>query len=424
MKAMGLASSAWLAFLAFVVIFEIATHTGSRNPFLESSRPVYSAFGAPPHSASEGYLTFAGDVPVQFDATSIMALVSFFMGERGVDGTGILDHRSGYAYLSSLMVPWAGPYVGFMIVNVIFWWGACASTWWLIRQRSNKESLARATSFLVATGNGFLFMAGLPMSYLAAYASFVILLALAEWLGAFGPKAGRWSWLLLGWGGGVASVLYFAHIPTLIFWWTFGARRVPLLSLCAATSLTLGISVSWALFGSRVVGLGFASDNSVALTDSLTAWVAHLREPLTQVLTYFRAATVGRTLTGAFPTPWWILAGVGVLVTSRADREWLVAVVMAGLVPAIVILSLLPLSRAAFYMYPAVYLLAAQGALVIGDLGRVVVSRFMRRPREAGWVSGALVVGCLGVLMLTSNADLFGNHYFTVRFHFTPLIPW
>jgi hypothetical protein len=414
----------WLALLAVVVVVELATHSGSRNPFLESTRPAYSAFGAPPHSASEGYLTFAGDVPVQFDSTSFFVLVSLFMGEHGPEGTGILDHRAGYAYLASLAVPWAGPYLGFIVINALFWWAASIATWWLVRQRWRSEPLARATSFLVATGNGFLFMAGVPMSYLAAYASFALLLAMADWLGAFHPRARFGAWLLLGWGAGVASILYFAHIPTVIFWWVYGVRRAPWMGLVAGTLLTLAISVSWATFGARVVGLGFASDNSDALTGSLTGWASHLREPLTQVLTYFRAATVGRTLLGAFPVPWWLLAGIGISVTSRAEREWLFAIVMGGLVPAIVILSLLPLSRAAFYMYPAMYLLAAQGALVLGDGSRAVAARLRPGGAVPDWLGRVVVALALAGLALTSNADLLGNFYFTARFHFTPLIPW
>src|SRR6266542_2988919 len=124
--------ASWLALLAVLVVAELVTHSGSRNPFLESTRPVYSAFGAPPHSASEGYLTFACDVPVQFDSTSFFVLVSLFMGEHGPEGTGILDHRAGYAYLASLAVPWAGPYLGFMVLNALFWWGAAIATWWVV----------------------------------------------------------------------------------------------------------------------------------------------------------------------------------------------------------------------------------------------------------------------------------------------------
>jgi hypothetical protein len=422
----------WPIILAILCAVEIWAHSGSRNGFLESSRPLYSAYGPPAASASEGYVTWIDTVPVLLDSVSFLLLVSTFLGEQGPENTGILDHRAAYAYLASLMVPWAGPYAGFMVVNFLFWWGASLAMWWMVRRRWNDTPLAYAASFLVATGNGFLFMAGLPMSYLAAYASMVLLLALAEWLGAFDrPRLS--SWLILGWGAGIASVLYFAHIPTAIFWWLYGMRRVPWRYLILATVVTFTVSLSWQVFGGRVVGFGFATDNTSVLTDAVRGWVSHLGEPLPQLLTYFRAASVARTLIGAFPLPWWILAAIGFVVSSRADREWALAIFMAGLIPAIMLLSLLPLSRAAFYMYPAVYLLAARGALTVAMLasawlarksGQSLLAQTPWTPRVASIGATVVIVATLGGLALVSNVDLVGYHHFTARFHFTPSIAW
>jgi hypothetical protein len=410
----------WLAFLALLCVLQTVTHAGSRNGFLESSRPLYSRYGAPDASASEGYVTWVGTVPVLFDSTSFLTLAAMFLGERGPEGSGILDHRAAYAYLASLHVPWAGPYWGFLAVNVAFWWGAAAAMWWLVRRRFGSPPLAYATSFLVATGNGFIFMAGLPMSYLAAYASMALLLALAERLQVFTTGGTLRAWLALGWGGGVAATLYFAHIPAIIFWWIYGLSRVPWRYLATATAVTLAVAASWMLFGKHVVGLGFATDNTSVLDSAILGWVRHLGEPWTAIVTYFRFAPVFRTLLGAFPWPWWPLATAGLLASQRDEREWLMAVIMAGLIPTVVILSLLPLSRASYYMYPAVYVLAARGALVLGRAtGRLAAHLALPAPLHRP-AAAAVAALCLAGLAMAGNLDLLGYQHFNARFHFTP----
>ena len=389
----------WCALLALLCTVELVTHTGRRSGFLESSRPVLSVNHLLP---GDGYVSWVGTVPVLHDADGLLTLTSFFLGERGPEATGILDRRAAYAYLASLTIPLAGAYPGFMLVNALFWWAGGVAVYWLVRRRWRSEPLAIAVSFLVATGNGFIFMAGVPMSYLAAYATFALILALAEWLGAFERHASLRAWLLLGWAAGVASTIYFAHIPLLIVWWVYGLRRAPWRCLVAATLLVLGISTAWELFGRTLVELEFTTDNSSAIDASFRGWLAAFQRPFAELLVYLRggpvagAAAIRGTLLSAFPYPWWALAALGFVTSPPEDRSWALALVMGGLVPAIVILSLLPLPRGAFYMYPAVYFMAARGALRLGR------------------VAGPLA---LGGLALVSNLDLFGVRIFISRFH-------
>ncbi len=417
----------WLLVLAAVCALELVTHSGARNPFLVSSRPASSVSELLP---GDGYVTWVGTVPVLHDANGILTLTAMFLGSRGPEGSGILDRRAAYAYLSSLVVPWAGPYTGFLLLNWLFWWAAAAACFWFVRRRWGDVRLACATSFLVAAGNGFIFMAGVPMSYLAAYATFFLVLALSEWLGAFDERAGVRGWLLLGWAAGVASTIYFAHIPLLLFWWVYGLRRVPWRYLLAASVVTLAISATWEVYGQSVVGLGFTTDNSSAVGSSIAAWLTNLRRPPSDVLTYLRggpvagAAAIRGTLASAFPYPWWALAAIGFLASPPRDRSWALAFFMAGLLPAIVILSLIPLPRAAFYMYPAVYVMAARGALTLGDL----VVRCLRlatspdpegvgRPARIHPVSLAVTVAALASVVFTSNLDLLGDTLLITRFH-------
>ncbi len=427
----------WLVALAMLCAAQLLSHSGSRNGFLQSSRPLYSVNDTLP---ADGYVSWVGTVPVLHDADGVLTVVAFFLGGREAKDTGILDRRAAYAYLASLAVPFAGAYGGFLLLNLLFWWGAAGAAYWLVQRRWRDEPLALGTSFLVATGNGFLFMAGVPMSYLAAYACAMLLLALGEWLEAFSrPRLG--AWLVLGWGAGVAATVYFTHFVILTFWWLFGLRRVPWRYLLAATAVALGISWLWEGYGRSLVGLGFTTDNSGLIGDSLSRWLRHLRAPFPELLTYLRggplagAAATRATLAGAFPPLWWILAGVGLLGSSRADREWALAVAMGALLPTLILLSLLPLPRLAYYMYPAMSLMAARGALHLGT----VVARLTERLsgsavspagsappaapalalRLASLVAPATVGAALGALALLSNLDLLGFQELNVQFHFS-----
>jgi hypothetical protein len=389
----------WCALLALICTVELVTHTGRHNGFLESSRPVHSVNHLLP---GNGYVSWVGTVPVLHDSDGLLTITSLFLGERSPEATGIKDRRAAYGYLASLAIPAVGAYPGFMLVNFLFWWAGAAAMYWFVRRRWGNESLAMAVSFLVATGNGFIFMAGVPMSYLPAYASVALVLALGEWLRAFDRGATLRSWALLGWAAGIASTLYFSHITLLIFWWVYGARRVPWRCLVTATGVALGISAAWEVWGKALVGLEFTTDNTAVMNDSFRGWLSIAQRPVSELLVYLRggpvagAAAIRGTLLSAFPYPWWALAALGFLFSPPRDRNWALGLVMSGLLPAILVLALLPLPRLAYYMYPAMMVLAARGALRLGP------------------APGAIA---LGGLALVSNLDVFGLHTLVTYFH-------
>ena len=421
------ATPLWLAFLALVCAAEIATHTGARSGFLQSSRPLYSINELLP---ADGYVSWIGTTPVLHDSDGILTLASMFLGERGPQNTGILDRRAAYPYLASLAIPWAGPYAGFLVITWLFWSGAAAAGYWLVLRRTRDRALALVFSLLIAVGHGFIFMAGVPMSYACAYSMVLLLLALAEWRGAFTEGATVRTWLLLGWGAGVAATIYFTHIPVFIFWWLYGLRHAPWRGVLAGTLLAAGISVGWELYGRSLVGLGFSTDNSGAVGDSVYGWIAHLQRSPDVVLEYLRggplagAAAIRGTLLSAFSYPWWVLAAVGLVASSRAEREWLLALAMGGLLPAIVVLSLLPLPRAAFYMYPAVYFCAARGILVLARGARAALSRVTRAPAPPRLGAAVALACCVLVLVAFDNADLLGFPQINARFHNSMGIEW
>jgi hypothetical protein len=153
------------------------------------------------------------------------------------------------------------------------------------------------------------------------------------------------------------------------------------------------------------------------VAEAVGSWLAIARRNWESVVTAFRGSTIRSTILGAFPHPWWLLAALGFLASRRVDREWTLAVVMAGLLPTVVMLALLSLPRVAFFIYPAIVLLAARGALVLGGLAASAVGRAWPSPRLAGLVATVVVGLTLGGLALLSNADLLGYQELNARFH-------
>jgi hypothetical protein len=419
------ATRLWLVALALICALELLTHAGPHNGFLVSSQPKNNGDDSVP---GEGYVSWLGDTPILLDAEALLKLSAFMLGERGPEGSGIMDRRAGYAYFASLTVPWlgrlVGPYGAFLGLNLALWWVAAAAMFWFVRQRWKDDVLAMTTSFLIATSHGFLFMAGLPMSYLAAYSALALLLALGEHMGAFTPAAGLRTWLVLGWGAGVASTLYFTHYVLLIGWWLYGLRRIPWLYLVAVTCLTFGISVAWELWGRTVGGLAFLTDNTNVINVAVGGWSSRLSGSWLEDLAQLRDEPARGMLLGAFSYPWWMLAAIGFAAASRSDREWALAIMMGGLIPAILVIGMLPLPRVAFYMYPAMALLAARGALLLGVWGKQGVDRFGVPFKAARVLGGTVTVVALGVLVALTNLDLLGMNWLITNFHYSTEFGW
>jgi hypothetical protein len=412
----------WMAALGLVCLAETLTHVGARNPYLESSRPIYARLSGNDLLPADGYVSWIGHVPVLQDAESFVKLAALFLGQHGPQDTGFLDRRAAYSYLAALVVPWfrweGGAYAAFVALNLACWWAAAGAMYWLVRRRTGDTPVALAASFLVAAGNGMIFMVGMPQSYLPAYASLVLLPALAEWLDVWRPPHRLGPWLLLGWGAGVAATVYFTHIAIAAFWWLYGARRVPWRYLFAATVLAFGIGALWEVWGHHLAGLRFVTDNSSLVGQATGSWLSRLLSPWPTLVTGLRDLDASGTVLGAIPAPWWPLVAVGLLVSTRDDREWAFAGIVAGLIPTVAMLTLLALPRIAYFMYPAVYFLAAQGAVWLARAAGRWIARFSL-PQPAARGTGLVVAAtALTVLALLGNADLFGYALGNAQFHF------
>jgi hypothetical protein len=245
-----------------------------------------------------------------------------------------------------------------------------------------------------------------------------LLLALAEWLNVWRPPHRLGPWLLLGWGAGVSSTIYFTHIAVVVFWWVYGLRRVPWRYLLVATAVAFGIGALWELSGHHLSGLKFGAENSGLVSEAVGRWIRQARGSWALLIAFMRSSDAAGTALGAFPAAWWAFVAVGLVVSRRDDREWALAGIMSGLVPMVAMLGLLSLPRVAYFMYPAVYFLAAQGTVWLARAtGRRLAQ--LRVPRSVARVSGiAVTVAAMALLASIGNADLLGDQHWNAQFHY------
>ncbi|MDQ3699844.1 MAG: hypothetical protein M3442_02870, partial [Chloroflexota bacterium] len=338
-----------------------------------------------------------------------------------------------------------GYFNGAVVLNVLYWIGAALATWYLARRLLERELPAFGAALGVACGQGFVALAGTPMSYVAGFAWAPILLALTHRLGLLAPitvkPAGHqgaawraWApWTAWGWACGVAGLFYFTHVVALATLWllslpslsqagpgALGGRRqlrsatsrlslrrahcrLPLLGLLLASALTLAVPASWEVAGRAGVGLAFASTTASDLSSNVkgllqTAVARPLRLP-----DEAGQGTV-RALVGGFPLPTLPLAILGIVAASCARRRWYLTVLLCGLVPAMVLHHLPVTQRYGYLAFPAVYIAAVEGVTWIAG-----------RSRRAAWTVAG-IAGLAGIQLVQANADLVGVYRFALAF--------
>ena len=147
---------------------------------------------------------------------------------------------------------------------------------------------------LTATGQGFSFMVGTPISTLLGFASVALVLAFVEWSGLMRPPF-RWrDWLHTGWFIAAVSLIYPVYLVLLAFVWLYGLRQAPFTRLLGLSVVVLGLAQVWPLIGTTVVGLDFDTTNSALLTEALNSWwSALLRGPHAFLNTMRHVASAG-----------------------------------------------------------------------------------------------------------------------------------
>jgi hypothetical protein len=392
--------------LLAICLAQLVTHAGERNGFLASSRPES---GVEAWTAADGYATLLDGNLAQGDGLFLLPMLRTFLDE-GPPGSGEYDRRAGHTYLVALLQRPLGTYWGFAGLNLLAWWGAALGVWWLGARYWPGTAVPWVAGLFVATGQGFVFMGTAPQPHAVAFGAFVLLVVLAEALGLWRRYPQTVDGVKLGWATGAMGLIYFVHIPALLFFWLHGLASGPgrIRALLAATGVAVLLLLAWQAYGSALLGLSFAGGNNDYAGEAIRGWLAIARRGPAAVLDQLHTGSLRGIFVGAFPYPFWILAAIGLATSSREARGWALALFVAAALPAIAFSTRFQLPRLAYFAYPAVYLLAAAGlaALAAGLGGK---SRG-RRLLAAG--VALLLIGAM------TNLDLAGWQRLNVWFHY------
>ena len=408
----------WLPVVLFTVMIGAQTlaRTGDFGGFVDSTKPV--RIPGQTFTTADGYVIFWDGIPVNGDATSFLDMTKFMQDQRGSEGTGIYDRRAGYSYLGALASLLMGHYQSFVSLNALAWLGAALAMYWLGGRLLGSRLAAWTAGTLTATGQGFSFMVGTPVSTLLGFASVALVLAFVEWTGLLRPPF-RWrDWLHTGWLIAAVSLIYPVYLALLAFTWLYGLRRVPLTRLLGLSVLVLGLAQVWPLIGATVVGLAFDTTNSALLAEALNRWWSAFSLGLHDFLGRIRTVATAGTIYAAFPGGMLLAAAYGYVVAGKRVRRWALALCLATLLASAVFTIVFAIPRTAFFAYPAIYLLAAAG------LNQVIqaMANWCPLDRGSAQVRGALsaAVIMLGLLLLVapSVVALVGYGGVDASFHY------
>ena len=291
----------WLPVILFTVLIGAQTvaRTGDFAGFVDSTKPA--RIPSQTFTTADGYVLFWDGIPVNGDATSFLFLTRFMQGQQEPEGTGIYDLRAGYAYVGALASLLLGHYRSFVALNALAWLGAALAMYWLGGRLLDSRLAAWTAGTLTATGQGFSFMVGTPVSTLLGFASVALLLAFVEWAGLLQPPF-RWrDWLHTGWLIAAVSLIYPVYLALLAFIWLYGLRRAPFVRLLGLGAVTLGLAQAWPIIGATVVGLQFDTTNSALLGAALHEWWSAILHGLRDFLRTVRLVASAGTIYAAFP---------------------------------------------------------------------------------------------------------------------------
>ncbi len=399
----------WALVLLVVCGVELLTHAGERNGFLASSRPTS---GVETWTTADGYAVLLDGIPAQGDGLFLLPMLNLFLDD-GPPAPSEFDRRAGHVYLVSLLARPLGTYWSFAAVNLLAWWGAALAVWWLGQRRWPGSAVPWIASLLVATGQGFLFMGAAPQAHVAAYAAFAFFLVLCDALRLWTRDISLRPWLSAGWAAGAAGLIYLVNLPCLLFLWLYslaGLTPRRLIGLILSTLTAFALVSLWVLYG-RALGLGFSGGNNDLAGQAIAGWLRVLHAGPYEIIGQLRAGSVRGISVAAFYYPLWVLAVLGLVVSGRDARRWALAVLVAGILPAIAFSTRFHLPRLAYFMYPAVYLLAAAGMQAL--------ARPLPRP-AAVTLLATLTLG----LIALSNLDLLGIQQLNLWFHYSQGNTW
>jgi hypothetical protein len=340
------------------------------------------------------------------------------------------------AYVTALLrEPLGTFYRAALAAHVLAWLAACAACYRLALLATRSPLAATVAAGLTASGPGFIGYLGQVDPHPYAYASAAGWLLLLDHMWTWSwerpvvdlsPGQRRSQAALVGLGLCIASYSLEIGYPLLaIAWLYYGAWTLLAARRRAATSSTLA-RLGWLVVATGAFLVPYLAFR-LLVERVLFAQVVSFNEPFAQVARTLEAAGQDGALLwvwhrtrpitdrwlAAFPPVVSLFALFGAATMSRRWLSWALTV---GAVFSAAITLTKPAVRELFLVYPAVYLLAAQGV----ERAASWVSRWCAghdaRAQLVRW--RALVAAVLVLLALgTTNADLAGNYDLPIRWY-------
>jgi hypothetical protein len=298
------------------------------------------------------------------------SLADFLRGQRAIPvppEDNVYVRFAAYPLVGSALAPIVGTYASFVLVNVAFWAAGALATYKLALRLVQSHLAAVLAVVLVSTAPAFAALAGQALPYVASYATFALALLLFEHVGLFEGTVSNRVALACGLVGGLGFLFYdLFMLPAFVVMYGL-LRRTPLRTLGLVLAAMLVPRLVWSGFW-QLAQLPSYSHNETHPTEALLAWVDNARtgDLLTRVRAYAALVAHGALNIGAAFLFWPVALAMWELWARRRSREalWFVAVAVAGFAPALFMLSTWPhIPRWYVYGFPAVYILAAAGAV-------------------------------------------------------------
>jgi hypothetical protein len=402
--AMGRQRGMWLvAAIALVVCsLETGLRLGAGSPDTRYTLPQFSLgyFWDTPL----GWTGVIDGVPVNKDSVQFASLAGFFRDEPAVPvppGDNVYVRFAAYSLIGSVLAPLVGAYASFVLVNVAFWVAATLATYLLALRFTEDRTSALLAGTLVATAPAFEALAGQALPYVASYALFVLSLLLFDRARLFERGTTYTTALACGLVSGLGFLFYDLYmLPAFVV--VYGVfRRMPLRTMAVVLVAMAAPRLTWSLYW-EAAQLASYSHNETHPIEALAAWfdTARTGEGLARIKAYLFLAAHGALNIGAVFLFWPVVLALWELWCRRRAPEalWFVAVAVAGFAPALFMLSTWPhIPRWYGYGFPAVYILAAAGAVRIG-----------RRVGGSSWPGVAVALLLILPAIVLSNLDVLG----------------